>query len=114
MPDDPRSLAERLRAARVTSAIALPDETRLAFRLPSGETVAPDSFEREVVPEDAMALFADERPLTEVLWPDVEPMPYARWRRLQDARVRYQREGPPRFIRGSEGAAIEVDAGVVP
>ena len=114
MPDDPRPLVERLRAAGVTSAIALPDETRLAFRLPSGETVAPDSFERAVVPEDSMALFADERPLTEVLWPDVEPMPYARWRRLQDARVRYLREGPPRFIRGQGGDAIEVDAGVAP
>jgi hypothetical protein len=115
MPDDPRPLAERLRAAGAGEAVSLAEDVRLAFVMPDGALVAPDSFEREVIPDHAIPLVANERPITEVLWPEVEPMPYARWRRLQDSRVRYVREGPPRFIRGTDGTAIEtLDAGPPP
>ncbi len=110
-PDDPSPLSARLAAAGVEEAVALPDGVRLAFVI-DGQTVAPDAFEREVVADEAIALFADERPRTEVLFPDVEPMPYRFWRRLQDTRVRYLREGPPRFVRGEGGEAVELDAGV--
>lgn len=106
-----RSLAERMAQAGVTAAVALPPGVRLALVV-GDHTVAPDAFERPLDPAEAIALVADERPRTEVLWPDVEPMPYRFWWRLQDTRVRYFREGPPRFVRGAGGTAVESDAGV--
>lgn len=47
---------------------------------------------------DAATWFADPRPRASALFPEVQPMPYRRWGRLQGARVRYIPEGPPRFV----------------
>ncbi|MEZ4254390.1 MAG: hypothetical protein R3A78_01545 [Polyangiales bacterium] len=43
--------------------------------------------------------------MARVLNPDLKPLPYWRWARMQDARVRYFRDGPARF-------QMPADAGV--
>jgi hypothetical protein len=95
---DATPLAERLREAGVEHAIELGPQTRLAFVV-SDAYAGPDGFERSVDVEDALPFFAEERPETEVLFPDNEPLPYRRWSHLQDQRVRYFPQGPPRFSR---------------
>lgn len=84
------TLAEALARAGVTRAVALADETRLAF-FAEGHTVSPDELERPVDEASALAIYASATPYTEVLFPDVKPMPYARWGSIQDTRVRYIR-----------------------
>ncbi|MGF1466486.1 MAG: hypothetical protein ACFCGT_10150 [Sandaracinaceae bacterium] len=96
---DPRPLADRLRAAGVVSAIALPPEARLAFRV-AGRDASVDGFAAVEVDEGAsLPFWAEERPATEVLWPENTPVPYREWGYLQGQRVRYFPEGPPRFVR---------------
>jgi hypothetical protein len=95
---DRAPLSERLRAANVTAAVALPGDARLAFAVP-GAHAGPDGFERPVSVGDALPFLAEERPAAEVIFPDNEPLPYRHWRILQDQRVRYFPEGPPRFVR---------------
>ena len=91
------ALTEALARAGVETAIGLPPGVRLAFAV-EGHTVAPDSYERPVVPAEALAFLANERPASEVLFPDVEPRAYMHWYRMQDTRVRYFKDdGPPRF-----------------
>jgi hypothetical protein len=85
-----QSLAEALALAGVTRAVALADDVRLAF-LADGHTVSPDEFERPVEEDLALPLEAVTTPYTEVLFPDVQPVPYARWGAIQDTRVRYIR-----------------------
>jgi hypothetical protein len=100
-PDEAVGLHERLQQAGAAKAIALPPGVRLAFSL-DGKHVAPDAYEREVELARAMPIFARRQPMQgEVLFPDVEPRPYAVWARLQDARVRYFKDddGEPRFRR---------------
>lgn len=98
---DRRTLPERLQASGVTAAVALPADARLAFAVP-GAHAGPDGFERAVEPSTALPFLAEERPAAEVLFPDNEPLPYRRWRVLQDARVRYFPDGPPRFVRSED------------
>jgi hypothetical protein len=100
------TVADALARAGVTSAIALPDDVRLAF-LADGQTVSPDEFERPV--EDALALpiYASASPYTEILFPEVEPLPYGRWGALQDTRVRYVRPEEHVF-RSTQEATPEV------
>ncbi len=89
----PRSrltVAEALARAGVTAAVALADDVRLAF-LADGQTVSPDEFARPVEEGFALPIYASATPYTEILFPHVEPMPYARWGVLQDTRVRYVR-----------------------
>ncbi len=94
---DPTPLPERMAAAGVEAAVALPSEVRLAFVI-DDLTVAPDAYERVVDVERALPLWANERPASEVLFPDVEPRPYMYWGPMQDSRVRYFRgEHTPRF-----------------
>ena len=88
---DNASLLDRLAMAGVERAIELPDDVRLAF-VADGRTVAPDAFERAIDPASALAFIADERPETEVLFPDTRPRPYMEWGRIQDTRVRYRYE----------------------
>lgn len=99
--NDRTPLAERLRQAHVSAAVALPGEARLAFAVP-GAHAGPDGYERPVAVGDALPFLAEERPAAEVIFPDNEPLPYRRWRYLQDQRVRYFPEGPPRFVRSQE------------
>lgn len=98
---DPTPLAERLRAAGVEHAYALPAESRLAFSV-GDHHAGVDGFTRVPVEAGtALAFYAEERPATEVLFPDNAPQPYRVWGYLQDQRVRYQRnsDGSPRFVR---------------
>lgn len=97
--EDPVSLAARLATAGVTEALALPDGSRLAFVLPDGTFAGVDAYVVEVDPTTALPFMAEERPATEVLFPDVEPRPYMYWGPMQDTRVRYLRESdrPSRF-----------------
>lgn len=88
---DSQPLLARLTAAGVTEAIALEGTVRLAFVV-GDSTVAPDAFERPVDAAQALAFRADERPETEVLFPDTRPRPYLEWGRIQDTRVRYRYE----------------------
>ncbi len=111
-PGDPRSLADRMTQAGASAALALPEGVRLAFVV-EGVTIAPDSYEREVDTSSAIALRAISTPRTEVLFPDTEPLPYSRWWRMQDARVRYFRDHDPTFSRENEGLrdSLADDAG---
>lgn len=96
-------LEAALEAAGVSAAIGLAGGVRLAFAVDE-QTVAPDSYERPVAPDEAIALLADERPASEVLFPDVEPRPYMHWYRMQDTRVRYFKDDePPRFTAPDAG-----------
>ncbi len=97
--DDPTPLVERLRAAGVAEALALPDETRLAFALPGGTFAGADAYVLELDVASALPMVAEERPVTEVLFPEVEPRPYMYWGPMQDTRVRYLRDSdrPSRF-----------------
>ncbi|RLB46717.1 MAG: hypothetical protein DRJ42_27025 [Deltaproteobacteria bacterium] len=104
---DRTSVADRLAQAGARGAVALPEGVRLAFAV-DGSMIAPDSYERPVDASRAIALRAQLGARTEVLFPETEPLPYHRWRRLQDARVRYLREAPPTFSRGSEGLRDDV------
>ncbi|MCA9536691.1 MAG: hypothetical protein KC593_23575 [Myxococcales bacterium] len=88
---DTQTLRERLAEAGVSDAMALEGTVRLAFVVGS-QTVAPDAYERPVAPDQALAFIADERPETEVLFPDTRPRPYMEWGRIQDTRVRYRYE----------------------
>ncbi len=98
---DRTPLAERLRAAGVEAAVALPSEARLAFAVP-GAHAGVDGFERAVAVGDALPFLAEERPAAEVIFADNEPLPYRSWSYLQDRRVRYFTGNPPRFVRSRE------------
>lgn len=94
-------LTQRLHAAGVERAVALPDAVRLAF-VAGDRTIAVDGArERELDVASALPLNADERPAADVLFPETEPLPYTRWGRLQGARVRYFPDASraPRFVR---------------
>ncbi len=98
---DPVPLVDRLRAAGVERAYALPADSRLAFAV-GDHHAGVDGFRRVVVEAGtALAFYAEERPASEVLFPDNTPQPYRVWGFLQDQRVRYRRdgEGGPRFVR---------------
>jgi hypothetical protein len=103
---DETPLLDRLRAAGVTAAVALPLETRLAFAVGDAHA-GPDGFtQRTVEAGTALGFFAEERPAAEVIFEDNEPQPYRHWGYLQDQRVRYfpERDGEgPRFVRPNAG-----------
>ncbi|MFK7989348.1 MAG: hypothetical protein AB8I08_25240 [Sandaracinaceae bacterium] len=96
-------LASRLRAAGVTEAIVLGEDSRLAFQVEES-LASVDGYARGGLDRDrALAFFAEERPRTEVMFPDNEPRPYRVWAFMQDRRVRYfpnrDPEERPRFLR---------------
>ncbi|MCB9591513.1 MAG: hypothetical protein H6719_02165 [Sandaracinaceae bacterium] len=98
---DPTPLADRLRAAGVTDAFALPEGSRLAFTV-GDHQAGVDGYTRvDAEPDTSLVFYAEERPATEVLFPDNEPQPYRVWGYLQDQRVRYrtEHEDGPRFVR---------------
>lgn len=95
------TLLERQRQAGLEGAIALEDTTQLLFAK-NGQLLGVDERVRSIDPQwlsfaNALAFVADRREATEVLFPDNSPQPYRVWSRLQDSRVRYFREEPPRF-----------------
>lgn len=98
---DRAPLSERLRAAGVSAAVALPPDARLVFAVP-GAHAGVDGYERAVAVGDALPFLAEERPAAEVIFADNAPLPYSRWHYLQDQRVRYRPNSPPRFVRGRD------------
>jgi hypothetical protein len=97
---DPTPLAERMRQAGITDAVALGSDVRLAFAADHG-FASPNGDGRSVSPASSLAFLAEERRETEVLFPDNHPIPYRMWGRLQDQRVRYfpEKGMPRRFMR---------------
>lgn len=97
---DARYLPHRLRRAGVERALALPGNTRLSLVGEEGWVGldgAPVRVRGRRRPQPVLSFVADQRPRTQVLFPDVEPRPYREWGGLQDRRVRYFPEGPRRF-----------------
>ena len=96
-------LRRALEAAGVEGAVAVPERALLL-----AQSRGPTTITQSVVDVDASAtdtylhLVAEERPLAEVLFPEVEPMPYRKWGYLQDQRVRYFPSGPARFATPEE------------
>lgn len=105
------SAREALTLAGVDEAIDL-GAARLAFALDEG-FAGPDAYERPLGETPGLALRAETRAASEVMFPDVAPRPYMYWGPMQDTRVRYFRgEGPGRFQRpipGQDGAEDEED-----
>ncbi|MCS6797970.1 MAG: hypothetical protein NZ898_05495 [Myxococcota bacterium] len=97
--DDVTPLSERASLAGVREAVALVRGERLRLTSPEGAFDVGGLEVAEAPGEHALRLYARTRPYAEVLAPDNRPMPYARWWRLQDSRVRYFPQGPPRFVR---------------
>lgn len=89
---------ELLVAAGVSEAIDLGGPS-IGFVTDAG-TAGPDGHPRELA--EGVTLLAEEAPAAEVLFPDVTPMPYARWGLMQGQRVRYFPNQPPRFVRPDE------------
>jgi hypothetical protein len=99
----PAELMLALQGATVVEAIAL-TESSLVF---AGETGlrSPDGQPGRPVDEaTSLALMAETRPLAEVLFSDVEPLPYRKWGYLQDQRVRYFPSGRPARFQAPEWA----------
>lgn len=98
-PADATTLLVRMQVAHVAHAIALPEGVRLVFTHNGTDFAVDGESEAEVDHAHALPIYAEERPAAEVLHPEVRPMPYSRWGRLQGTRIRYMHEGPSRFIR---------------
>jgi hypothetical protein len=92
----PGALGELLRIGGVKQAIAL-SEGRLVL----ADEAGPRGVDGQAAPvvDDAasLPLMAETRAPAQVLFGDVDPMPYRKWGWLQDQRVRYFPSGPPRF-----------------
>jgi len=90
----PAELMLALQGATVVEAIAL-TQSSLVFAGENG-LLSPDGQPARPVDEAAsLAFMAETRPSAEVLFSDVEPMPYRKWGYLQDQRVRYFPSGRP-------------------
>jgi hypothetical protein len=92
----PGALGELFRAAGVTQAITL-SEGRLVFADESGLQRVDGQTAPDVDETTSLALMAETRAPAQVLFGDVEPLPYRKWGWLQDQRVRYFPSGPARF-----------------
>lgn len=85
-----------LERAGVTIAIALA-EGRLVLQTDEGPRGL-DGLSAPVVDETtSLTLMAETRPAAQVLFEDVQPMPYKKWGWLQGQRVRYFPSHPARF-----------------
>jgi hypothetical protein len=90
----PGALARLMTQAGVKAALALPSTMRLGLVFREG-VLAVDGSTRLTEPNVALSFFAPSEPALEVLFPETEPQPYARWAQLQDQRVRYFRTSEP-------------------
>ncbi len=88
------SAAARTMASEHVFGLAHEDD-RLGFVTADGVS---DPLNEELDFEAGIA-FLPGLPPSSILAPDNQPMPYAKWGRLQGARVRYFPTGPPRFVR---------------
>jgi hypothetical protein len=89
-------ITKLLERAGVTQAIALA-EGRLVLQTDEGPRGL-DGLSAPVVDETtSLTLMAETRPAAQVLFEDVQPMPYRKWGGLQGQRVRYFPSHPARF-----------------
>ncbi|HKU40680.1 MAG TPA: hypothetical protein VJR89_21115, partial [Polyangiales bacterium] len=99
----PAELMLALQGATVVEAIALTPATLVfagegGLRLSDGQPAGP------VDEATSLAFMAETRPSAEVLFSDVEPMPYRKWGWMQDQRVRYFPSGRPSRFQAPEWA----------
>jgi hypothetical protein len=92
----PGALAQLLLTAGVTQAVAL-SEGRLVLADSAGPRRVDGQAAPVVDETSSLALLAETRAPAQVLFGDVEPLPYRKWGWLQDQRVRYFPNGPARF-----------------
>ena len=85
-----------LRTAGVAQAVAL-SEGRLVLADEAGPRRVDGQAAPVVDAANSLALLAETRAPAQILFGDVEPMPYKKWGWLQDQRVRYFPNGPARF-----------------
>ena len=92
----PGEITGLLARAGVSKAIALA-EGRLVLKTEEGPRGL-DGISAPVVDEaTSLTLMAETRPAAQVLFEDVQPMPYRKWGHLQGQRVRYFPSHPARF-----------------
>jgi hypothetical protein len=90
----PGELMLALQGATVVEAIAL-TQSSLVFAGENGLQSPDGQPARPVDEATSLTFVAETRPVAEVLFSDVEPMPYRKWSGLQDQRVRYFPSGRP-------------------
>jgi hypothetical protein len=91
---DPRALLPHMQRAGVERAMAVQGLVSVV----EARTVSVDGRRPTAVDESrAVGLLAETRPAADVMFPEVEPMPYRNWGWLQGQRVRYFPQGEPRF-----------------
>ncbi len=90
----PGQLAQLMAQAGVKAALALPSGMRLGLVFREG-VHAIDGRTLLTEPNVVLSFVARSEAALEVLFPDTEPLPYARWAQLQDQRVRYFRTSEP-------------------
>ena len=92
----PGEITGLLERAGVSKAIAMA-EGRLVLETEEGPRGL-DGLSAPVVDETtSLTLMAETRPAAQVLFEDVQPMPYRKWGHLQGQRVRYFPSHPARF-----------------
>jgi hypothetical protein len=89
-------LEQVLHGAGVAQAVAL-SEGRLVLADEAGPRRIDGQAAPVVDEANSLALLAETRAPAQVLFADVEPLPYKKWGWLQDQRVRYFPNGPARF-----------------
>jgi hypothetical protein len=100
---DATDLRARMASAGVPEAVVLsPSDARLALAAGGAFSAVDGVTARPVAVERGLPFFAEERPAAEVIFPDNAPQPYRSWSVLQDQRVRYFPQNPPRFTRGGQ------------
>ncbi len=99
----PAELMLALQGATVVEAIALAPGN-LVFAGEQGLQDVDGQPVRAVDEAASLALMAETRPSADVLFGDVEPMPYRKWGWLQDQRVRYFPSGRPSRFQAPESA----------
>ena len=92
--------ASALTLAGISRPVALDAQVRLALVGEHGASAPDGETPRSLDGESGLGFYAEEAPAADVLFPDTQPMPYARWGALQGQRVRYFPDHPPRFNRG--------------
>ena len=97
-PGSTAQLQSALAHAGVAEAISLDPTSQLIFCDANacvnlaGEEADADQM------QNSSPFYAETQAAAEVLFPDNAPLPYRHWGRLQGTRIRYFKEGAPRFV----------------
>jgi len=92
-----RTLLQILQQAGVRKALVLPEQSRFAFIVDDVPISVDGAHVIHTDPPTGMRFFAEDRPSAEIMFADTVPMPYSKWGKLQDTRVRYFPTSEPRF-----------------